>query len=534
MRYKLNETVMKKFFVLILLGLNCCFVYSQEKENPVVMTISGKDIQLSEFLFLAQKDEGVNLSDKKSLESYVELFKNFKLKVTDAESRRFHESIKFQEELKSYEAQLKASYLSNKEGEAKAMREVYERGKEILSVSHIVFRLPETIISKDTMAVYNKAYEVYKRIAAGEDFAEVGKALNAEEQEDVAYEEVGYMVPLQALKVFENAAYSLPVGAVSPPVRTDMGFHLIKVNERIIDPGRIRVAHILIGVDPQKAEQDEEILLKKANDIYERLMNGEDFGSLAKLHSADGNSAAEEGVLPYFGLGEMVRDFEEAAFALREIGEVSKPIKTRYGYHILKLIDHKERPPYIELERFFYQTMKQGEWNFELFNAFDEAQKKKFGYTFNQDAYKDLQKLCDDYHPKDTIFQNRARTMTKTLMTLNGIDFPQNEFAEYMRLYPFSTRRYSGDFLYEIYQLFVREITTELENRTLNENHPEFSKLMQEYRDGILLFEISSSKIWDKPVEEQAELEKQWIKELNKKYETSINWKVLKNIKKYL
>lgn len=525
---------MKKVFVLILLGLNCCLIYSQKKEDPVVMTIAGKDIPLSEFIFLAQKDEGVNLLDKKSLENYVELFKNFKLKVADAESQRYHEPIRFQEELKSYTQQLTESYLSDKEGEAKAMKEVYERSKELISVSHIVFRLPEQTVSKDTIEVYNKAYDVYKRILAGEDFKKIGEAYNAEESKDVIYEEIGYMYPLQSIKALENAAYSLPAGSVSSPVRTNFGFHIVKVDERIPNPGRIKVAHILIGTDNPDAEQDNDALSKKAFEVYEKAIGGEDFETLAKTYSTDENTASNGGIMPYFSLGQMVGPFEEAAFALNKIGDISKPVKSRYGYHIIKLIDDKKMPPYIEVEAALYRTMKQGEWNFELSKAFDEAKKKKFGYTFYQDAYNDLQKLCDDYFPTDTAFYNRASKMTKTLMHMNGVDFPQNEFAEYLRLYPFSAKTYSGDFLSEVYQLFVREIVTQLEKRTLNEDHPEFPKLVQEYRDGILLFEISSARIWEKPIEEQAELEKQWIKELNDKFETKINWKVLKDIKNYL
>lgn len=525
---------MKKVFVLILLVLNCCLIYSQKKEDPVVMTIAGKEVPLSEFLFLAQKDEGVNLSDKKSLENYVEMFKNFKLKVAEAESKRFHESINFQEELNKYKSQLIASYLSDKEGEAIAMHKVYERGNEFISASHIVFKLPRETVSKDTAEVYNKAVETYKRILAGEDFKKIGETFNAEENKDILYEEIGYMAPLQAVKALENAVYALSEGEISSPVRTTFGYHIIKVDKRIPNPGRIKVAHILMETNDKKGEQDDEEALKKANEVYEKAIAGKDFDELAKTYSIDKGTANEGGVLPYFSLGEMVADFEKAAFALNNVGEISKPVKTRYGYHILKLLDRKERPSYSDVERNIYREMKDGEWNFELFESFDEAQKKRFGYIFYQDAYNELLKLCDDYFPTDTEFYNRASQMTKTLMQINGLDFPQSEFAEYLKLYPSSTKTYSVDFLNEVYQLFIREIVTELERRTLNDDHPEFPKLMQEYRDGILLFEISSDRVWDKPVEEQAELEKQWIKELNNKFEAKIDWKVLKNIKNYI
>ena len=119
-------------------------------------------------------------------------------------------------------------------------------------------------------------------------------------------------------------------------------------------------------------------------------------------------------------------------------------------------------------------------------------------------------------------------------MHMNNMDFPQKEFAEYLRRYPFSTKTYSGDFMNEVYRLFVRDIINELGRRSLKGNHPEFQQLLKEYRDGILLFEISNERVWSKPVEDQARLEEEWIKELNGKYDAKVHWKVLKNLKKYI
>lgn len=525
---------MRKIFVLILLGLNFCLVYSQGKNDPVVMTIAGKDIPLSEFLFLAQKDEGVNLHDKKSLESYVELFKNFKLKVAEAEAENIHIATGFKNELSNYEKQLKISLLSDKEGESKAVRAIYDRGENILSVSHIIFQLPQITLTKDTVAVYNKANDVYKRILAGEDFETLGKTLEAE-NDSIFFENIDHLYPLQALKAFENAAYSLPVGEVSKPTRTALGFHLIRVNKKNPDPGKVQVAHILIA--PAEGEDfDDEKLLKKANEVYEKAKNGEDFSELANTYSSDKTDEDEnfDGIMPYFGLGEMVLPFEQAAFGLKEIGDIAEPFKTRFGYHIMKLIGKKERPSFEEMERGLYLAMDQGEWTFELSDSFVEREKEKFNYQFNEDAYNDLMKLCNDYFPTDTTFYNKAFQIDKTLMYMKGMEFPVSEFADYLKMYPLSTKTYAGDFLYDVYRFYVKTIATELEKRDLSKEHPEFSKLMKEYRDGILLFEISSKKIWNKPVEEQAKLEKQWLKELNKKYTTKINWDILKNINDYL
>ena len=523
---------MRKIFVLIV-GLNFCFAYAQQREDPTVMTVADVEVPLSEFLFLAQKDSEVNLLDKKSLENYVELFKNFKLKVAEASALRIQESLRFQEELASYRAQLMSSYLSDKDGEEQAMRKVYERTKEVLFLSHILFKMPGKSLPKDTLEVFNKANALYKRIVAGEDFTTLGQALEADENSEAVYEEIDYMYPLQAYKVFEDVAYSLSEGEISAPVRSPLGYHIIQLRRRTIDPGSLQVAHILIQ-SPEYAPVDDETLLKRANEVYEKIQAGEDFGELAKTCSADENTREIGGVLPYFGLGSMVLPFEQAAFSLENIGDVSEPVQTRFGFHIIKLLDRKAYPSFAEIAQSIYMTMKEGERIHELSQSFDERQKEKLGFTLNQEAYNELLNLCDDYFPTDTAFYNRASTMTKTLMHLDGRDHPQFEFAEYVRLKPLSQQTYSADYLNEMFLFFVREIVTALEKIDLEEKNPEFRKLMNEYHDGILLFEVSSDRVWSRPVEEQAQIEQEWIKELNNTYKVDINWKVLNNLKNYL
>lgn len=117
------------------------------------------------------------------------------------------------------------------------------------------------------------------------------------------------------------------------------------------------------------------------------------------------------------------------------------------------------------------------------------------------------------------------------MIHLDGQDFPQSEFAYYIQRAPFSTKTYAGDFMQEVFDLFIRDIVTTSERKNLEQKHPEIPHLMQEYRDGILLFEISDQKVWSKPAAEQKALEDAWIKELNQKYPVEVNWKVLKKLK---
>jgi len=525
---------MKKFFVIII-GLNFCFAYAQKNADPIIMTVGEIEVPLSEFLFIAQKDDsGVNLLDKKSLENYLGLFKTFKQKVADALSLRIQESLLFRNELATYQSQLAESYLSDYEGERMAMQKVYEQGKYLFSLSHIMLSLPKPSLTKDTLEVFIKANEVYRQLKAGADFATVGSGLMEDEHSGAVYEEQDYVFPIQTFKEIVETAFLMSPGEISAPIRSPLGYHIIRLNRIIPNMERLQVAHILLKVpDEALNPDDEQALSKEANDLYEKIQAGEEFEKLVEEFSNDENTKYNGGILPPFGIGNMVLPFEQAAFALEKIGDVAKPVRTRFGYHIIKLMAVSDYPSFDEISQTIYTAMNEGDLIHELYSVFDEKNKEKMGYTFYPDAYNELLQLCDDYFPTDTAFYNRAILLTKPIMQLQGQDFPQYEFADYIRLKSTSQKTYAGDFLDDQYTLFVREILTKLIEKDL-ENDLEFINLMNEYHDGILFFEVSDTRIWSKPAEEQETLEQEWLQELNKAYKVKINKKVVNNIKKYL
>ena len=521
---------MKRLLILCLLFV-CVVGNAQITADSIIMTVAGKQIPLDEFLFIAQKNSEVDLSDRKSVENYVELFKNFKLKVAEAEAQGLNQTKTFKDDLERYRSQLTSTYLSDKEGEEAAVRMVYERNREVLELSHILFRLPEKTLSKDTVAVYEEAMKAYQRIEKGEDFAAVGTELMKANDKKVGYEYVSSLLPMQTVKAFENAVYAMPEGALSKPIRTAMGFHVVKLHSRKPNPGLIQVAHILIPFSKESVE-DETKTLAQAEEIYKLIQKGEDFAALAKKYSSDKASAEKGGVLPVFGVGEMLNSFETAAFALNVPGEVSKPVKTRLGYHIIRLIEKKGLPSFESKKKSWGRKMAQGERNFEYYAAFDDRMKQEYGYVFYPEAYQELLALCNDYFPSDATFYEKAKDMNKVLFHVNGTDFPQKEFAYYIQRCPFSTKTYAGDFMQEVYELFIREIVTTAERNNLVTKHPEFNLLLQEYRDGILLFEVSNKEVWNKPMEQQAQAEKEWVERLNQQYPVTINQKLVKKITK--
>lgn len=527
-----KEMLRRSIIVFICIVSVSLVVGAKSLPDSVIMTVGGKPIPLSEFIFIAQKNGEADFSNTKSINEYVELFKNFKLKIVEAEEMGLDKTRAYASEFNMYQAQLEADYLSDRKAEEKAIKNLYDRGNVIPELSYILFKLPEgNTLLNDTILPYQEALKARKRLLDGEKIDVLGEQLAAENSELVQYEYVPILFPMRTSKALEDAVYTLPIGAISEPVHTSRGYYIVQVHARRPNPGKVKVAHILISFPPDSAALKEEAL-QKVQTLYKQIQEGADFGELAKEHSADIGSATEGGVLRPIAIGETVAPFEKAAFAMTTPGELSPIVESVFGYHIIKFLGKEPRESFESQKSLIGKFMSEGERNFELYKAFDDKLRREYKYKFYPEAYAELVNLCADYFPSDKLFYEEAKEMDKILFDLEGESFTQAEFAYYMVTQPFSVKTYGPDFMQEVYDLFIRELTKGAEKKNLEAKHPEMKHLLQEYRDGILLFEISNQKIWSKPAEEQAAAEAEWIAELNKKYPVVVNKKLIKRLKK--
>jgi len=526
---------MKKIVMLLFSVVIMTTIDAKEKKDPVVMTVAGNDILLSEFIYTAAKDKGVDFNNKKSVENYLELFKNYKLKVADAEALTISKAPKFIREMENYKSQLQESFLMDKSKEDSVLHVIYSRTKYIPGFKQILFRFPGgEILPKDTVEAYKNAMDAYNRIKGGESFESVGESLS-EGNDGIGYTIIEKAFPLRYPKVIEDKVFSMKVGEMSMPVRSPVGFHIIKMEKIIPDPGKVRVAHILTRfASDTPSEEEKEATLKLSDSIYQRAMAGEDFEELAKKHSEDTITGKNGGLLSFFGIGVMIESFEKAAFALETPGNISKPVQTRHGYHVIKLIEYKPEIPFEEVAGSISHTMKNTDRHFELYKGFDEKMKERHGYIFYQEAYEELQRLADEYFPMDTNFYYRGMEMEKPLISLDSMVFFQNQFVLFVSQLGASTKTLSIDFMSEMFDIFIRNIVTEMERDILERDYPEYNMQVKGFYDGTLVYELSNKRVWSFPLEEQDKLDAEWIKELNEKYPVTINKKVVKNIKKYL
>lgn len=495
---------------LLLIGIFLSLGAVAQNSDPVILTIDGEDIYASEFLYIYSKNNENPSFDKDSLDDYMQLFINYKLKVKEAKSQNYDTIPRLVSELAQYRKQLSLPYMTDKEKNEKLIKEAYDRTASEVRASHILVRMKADPSPADTNAAYVKAMQMRQRIIKGEDFEKVARGKGGQPgSEDPSVKsnggDLGYFSALQMVYPFENAAYETPVGEVSMPVRTQFGYHLIKVTDRRPAPGTYEAAHILILANENKATQEEMMSAeKKINEIYDLLEAGEKFEDLAAKYSDDQSSKAKGGLLPLFGSGakqRMVPEFEKAAFALENDGDYSKPFKTMFGYHIVKRIrviplrsfDDMSRELELRVERDMRaETTRQ---------SFIENLKKEYNFTNNA-------KIILPYfynNMGDEIFMAKWKGIENEAHDTDVLfEFKENfatfrDFEKYIISHQTKMRRVNKQMLVEdMYNQMVNEWIINYEDTQLEKKHPEFRSLIKEYGGGILVFEIMQDEIWKK------------------------------------
>jgi peptidyl-prolyl cis-trans isomerase SurA len=486
--------------ILLFITLVCCSGLFAKTKDPVLITINGNKITKSEFEYIYNKNNSTNSYDKKNLDEYLNLYINFKLKVIEAQAKGLDTTKNFINELNGYRKQLAAPYLTDTKVEKQLIEEAYGRLKEEVDVSHILVRLPENPTPADTLAAYKKITAIAKRLQK-EDFATVAK----ETSEDPSVKQnggyIGFITGFWAVYPFETAAFSTPVGKISQPVRSQFGYHIVKVNARRPARGQILVAHIMKAVSDTLPETEQKAK-EKIYELYNRIKAGEDFGKLAKENSDDGSSAVRNGELPWFGIGRMVKEFEDAAFGLTEKNQLSEPIKTMYGWHILKLLDKKEIEPIEDKKEEIKRRIMYDERAKKAENSFAEKLKKEYKFKLNRAALKQLQDLVEKTAGKDSAFYATGIGLNKSLFTFSNRIITQSEFVNFMQ-----TNKTKSTAIEQSLNEFIKNELLSYEDSQLEFKYSDFYHLMQEYRDGILLFDISNTEVWDKATKDDVGLE---------------------------
>ncbi|MFN8355473.1 MAG: peptidylprolyl isomerase [Spirosomataceae bacterium] len=477
--------------------------------DPIVMTIGNKQITASEFAQVYKKNllTADSANTEKSIKDYAELFVNFKLKVLAAEAEGRDTTEAFREELAGYRKQLAQPYLTEKNVSEGLVKEAYDHLKEEVNAAHILISCASDAEPSDTLKAYNKAIEVREKALKGESFTELAKQYSGDPSAAYNGGELGYFTAFQMVYPFELAAYQTPVGKVSMPIRTQFGYHIIKAINRRTSRGKVKVAQIVTRFKPNSTEEDRVAARQKIDEIYAKLQAGEKFETLCKMYSEDASSRGNNGELPAFGVGEMVTPFEEAAFGLEDPGAISKPFQTQYGWHIVKLIEHKDLEPYTTMQAFLRQKVQADSRSNLGKTALVKRLKKDTKFVEDPIVVQDaLNKADTTLLYGKWSFAAAGAELNKTIFTVGDSPASVREFYEYVKKNKIPNQGSPQVVMRRMYDEFVNERFIKNEEANLEKKYPDFKALMQEYRDGILLFQMMEQNVWQKSVQDSTGL----------------------------
>lgn len=512
---------MKKKLLLVL-GIFLA-LGAKAQQDPVLMEIDGKSVTKSEFLQIYLKNNPDPKYDKASLDEYMELFKRFKLKVAEAEALGYDTIPKLKKELEGYRKQLALPYLVDSAKNEALVREAYDRTRNEVRASHILIRVEPNASPEDTLAAYNKIMGLKKRIEKGEDFAAVAKGKYGSEDPSASNNggDLGYFNAFQMVYPFEDAAFNTPVGTVSEPFRTRFGYHIVKVTDKRKARGTIKTAHLMVATPKTATPEDITNAEKKINELYDKLMAGEKWDDLVREHSDDPSSSQKGGELPAFGTGtttRMVPAFEDVAFALKNDGDISKPVKTEYGYHIIKRLEWNDVKAFDGMKKELQNKVNRDERSKKTQSSFVE--RLKVEYKYQDKSKKGLTwfvKNVDTTYYSGKWNADKLKS-NKTMFLLDGKNFGQQDFADYMEKNYRGVRKDANDVVVkQQYKAWEKDAILAYEESKLAGKYPEFKALITEYHDGILLYEIMTDKVWNKAMKDTVGL-KAYFEENRSKY----------------
>lgn len=485
------------------------------QDTRALMNIGGDDISVQEFLNIYNKNNTNNVVDKKTMEEYVDLFVNFKLKVKEAESLGMDTAEKFVRELSGYRNQLAQPYLIDRSINEQLIEEAYKRMKEDVAAYHILLRIEPNASPADTMKTLNDLKKIAKGIKNETDMKRVIAELKADGKENTIAEDLGYFTAFSMVYPFENAAYNTPVGTLSQPIRTRFGYHVVFVRDKRPARGEVKVAHIFIKSTADQTEDEHNTAKSRIDEISQRIKSGESFEEMVKAYSEDKATSSKGGVLPWFGTGGTASVFEDAAFALKNNGDMSEPILSNYGWHIIKREDYRGIAEFEELKPSIKKRIEKDSRGLKGRSSLINKLKEEYAITYNIKNRDIADKLVStDYlegkwrMPKENEMKAPIMTITDNVYSKKTKSFTQNDYLKYLEKH--QRKSLEGESIAMVIRShwdgFVDAMLIDFEDANLEAKHPEFKALMQEYHDGILLFDLMDERVWSKAVKDSSGL----------------------------
>lgn len=492
--------MLKKFFYVIGILLSILFVSCSPKHSEIIVADYGDyNINMDEFENAYAKNIGsYDKAKADSIENYnkfLELYVNFKMKLRDAKVRQIDKSEEIINELSEYQKTIGTSYLLEKELYENGLLDLYKKRAKEIRVSHLLIRT-DTLSEEEA---YKKALAIIDSVKNGQPFEDAVKKYTDDQFSRTKGGDIYYFTGGMIMPEFEDLAYATTVGEVNPtPLKTKYGYHIIKLTEKIDRIPKIRASHILIRKDPNSTDND-----KKQKDqiaeLLKRAKDGEDFGKLAAEYSEDPGSKQKNGDLGFFSRRQMVQPFDEAAFKLK-VGEVSDVVETQFGYHIIKLLETQDYPSFDEEKN-------------SLRDLYEKTRKNSDYEKLVEQYSKDVNLVIDDNNFEEIIKTQEPTTVSEKywessvhknygnspIFSLRGKQYNIDSLFSYaVKDSKVLGRPVNVKLLTDLKNEYKNKKVIEAKAAELIKTDKNFAALMDEYKNGILIFKLQEDEVWNK------------------------------------
>lgn len=514
---------MKKFNFLKMFALaafvmpTLCLSAQSKLDKKVLMTIGDQPVTVKEFNDVYTKNNlKGDVVEKKTVDEYLDLYATFRMKVMEATEMKLDTSAKFQKELAGYRKQLAKPFLSSDDISDELLQEAYQRKLKDIRASHILIRCDKHALPSDTLKAYNKAMEIRKKALKGDDFGDLAvrysedpSAKDMKATETTPFRkgnrgDLGYFSVFDMVYPFETGAYNTKEGEISMPVRSDFGYHIIKVESVTDAMGTIQAAHIFLQLPADASAEDEAAMKTKADNIYKELMDqeGKNWNEAVSNYTDDRGTVSRGGALSNFTVSRIVPEFIEVCKSI-EINEIAKPVRTSYGYHIIKLLGKSGVGSFEKESKGLTERIEKDMRSKKSEEVVLRQVRKEYNFKANDKNIEAFMATADSsilnaaYEPSSEV------KMDATLFTIDGKATKVSELVDYIKEKQMPQKYVTAPtYAYQLYETFANEKVMTYADEHLEEKYPEFKALVQEYRDGILLFDLMDLEVWNKAVKD--------------------------------
>lgn len=523
--------------------------FSQFNERDVLFNVNNESVLAGEFIRVYNKNiDLIKDESQKDVDNYLQLYINYKLKLSEAYSRELHKNDNYKKELKKYTKQLESTFLTDKVTEEKLLLEAYERTKYEVNVSHVLIRIEED--NNDTIDVYNNILKLRNPLLKNHIDSLMKNHHNGK---DLIVEDLGYFSAFKMIYKFENVAYNTKIGEVSMPFRTRFGYHIIKVIDKRNSLGEVNTAHIMAYKNKPGSRE-------KIYNLYDSIRKGSNFEALAKKYSEDKNTSFKGGRLKPFSSGQLNSiEFENMAFSLNKPNEVSSPVETKLGWHIIKLYSKNKLKPIGDMKSILSNKIKRSSRSSIISDSFYAMLLDRYNLNYENKNLEYFASIINDsWEISDNIEEDNF------LIKIHNKTYNFQDFATYLEENKRSINTKSKeDIVFSLYKDFINNNLLEIYKYNLEDENLDYKYILKEYKEGLLLFDLMKEKIWNVASSDsinikefyqsnkskyssfdddkgeiisdyQDFLENNWITELRANNSVTIDKKVLKRIKKSL